>query len=67
MDNHSISAEQKMQDQIITLKDCLDLWKKPEIIELQCEKCKHNEHLLEIKISKTPIITIFHLKEFRYT
>lgn len=56
-----------MQDQIITLKECLDLWKKPEIIELQCEKCKHNEHLLEINISKTPIITIFHLKEFRYT
>lgn len=67
MDNSSVSAEQKMMNQKITLQECLDLWKKPENIEMQCEKCKFNEHLLETSIKKSPIITVFHLKEFRYT
>jgi len=29
MDNQSMSAEQKMKDEKISLDQCLNLWKKP--------------------------------------
>jgi ubiquitin C-terminal hydrolase len=67
LDSVSKSVEQTKQEEFINLEDCIRLHNQQETVEMECDKCKHNEQTLEHLIGGMPNILVVHMKEFRYT
>lgn len=67
MDMLSIHAEKQKANDKIVVYDCFDLMLQPEIMEMDCDKCKNASHSRVETLKTVPNILVVHMKEFRIT